>query len=166
MLPDHVGNSENMDSASWTMKLDLHCYNALNTPPCSSHFNGECTCFMTVHLVNYSELLRHTCDYIVLSCSTYIMIYVCIIILIFSNQNPSAVQSLIEKFQKGEMDGKPAVSSKPARTFRSTPLVCQFPEPCVQDEEQLQMVGWYNPRQHTTAIYMWLEYRSSCLHAC
>ena len=82
------------------------------------------------------------------------MIYVCIIILIFSNQNPSAVQSLIEKFQKGEMDGKPDVHSKAARTYRSAPLVCQFPEPCVQDEEQLQMVGWYNPRQHTLLLYI------------
>ena len=64
------------------------------------------------------------------------------------------MHSLIEQFQKAEMDGKPAVHSKPARTYRSVPVVCQLPELCVQDDEQLQMVGWYNPRQHTHTINM------------
>ena len=108
---------------------------------------------MTVHLFNCSELLRHTCEYIV--CSTYIMIYVYTYYnSFFFNQNPSAVQSLIEQFQRAEMDGKPAVHPKPAQTYRSAPVVCQLPEPCVQDDEQLQMVGWYNPRQHTLLLYM------------
>ena len=48
------------------------------------------------------------------------------------------------------MDGKPDVNSKPAQTYKSAPVVCQLPEPC--DDEQLQMVGWYNPREHTTAM--------------
>ena len=52
--------------------------------------------------------------------------------------------------QKTEMDGKPAVSSKPARTDRNAPVACQLPEPC--DDQRLQMVSWYNPRQHILLI--------------
>ena len=62
----------------------------------------------------------------------------------------------LQQFQKAEMDGKLAVSSKPAQTHRSAPVVCQLPEPCVQDDEQLQMVCRLvqSETTHSTAIYM------------
>ena len=55
MLPDDVGDSENIDSAS-TVKVELHCYNALDTPHCSSHL---------IRIDIGPELLRHACEYIV-----------------------------------------------------------------------------------------------------
>ena len=61
------------------------------------------------------------------------------------------MHSLIEQVQK-EMNGKADVHSKPAQTYRSAPVVSQLPEPCVQDDEQLQMVGWYNPQEHTLLL--------------
>ena len=55
MLPDDVGDSENVDNVS-TVKVELHCYNALDTPQCSLHL---------IRIDIGPELLRHACEYIV-----------------------------------------------------------------------------------------------------